>query len=72
MSVVYSENATHRTNLQSAEQVRMSAYAAAAGSASAIKNADLAYARSALSSAQANNCGTSQWTTMIRELGFLV
>jgi hypothetical protein len=69
MSVVYSENATHRANLLAAEQTRSIAYAAAGGSQSAIKAADIAFARAALSSAKANGCGMSQWQDMLRELG---
>jgi hypothetical protein len=48
--VVYSEVSQHRANLQAAEHARQIAIAAAAGSASAIKAADLAYARSAYAS----------------------
>jgi hypothetical protein len=69
MSIVYSENATHRQNLIAAENTRVAAYAAAAGSQSAIKSADIAYARSALASAKANSCGVEQWQTMLKELG---
>jgi hypothetical protein len=69
MSVVYSDNPTHRANLLAAENTRNAAYAAASGNQASIKAADIAYARSALSSAKANNCGISQWQDMLRELG---
>jgi hypothetical protein len=69
MSIVYSENSTHRQNLLNAENTRTAAYVAAAGNQASIKAADIAYARSALSSAKANNCGVSQWQDMLRELG---
>jgi hypothetical protein len=69
MSVVYSENVTHRTNLASYEAVRQSAIAAAAGNAAQIKTAELAFYRSALTSAFANSCGPAQFTTALKELG---
>jgi hypothetical protein len=69
MAVVYSDNVQHRQNLIAAENARVAAYAAAAGSQSAIKAADIAYARAALASAKTNNCGVSQWQDMLRELG---
>ena len=69
MSVVYSDNATHRANLLAAENTRNAAYIAAAGNQASIKAADMVYARAALASAKANNCGVSQWQDMLRELG---
>ena len=69
MSIVYSENATHRAALLAAENTRNASYAAAAGNQASIKAADIAYARAALASAKANNCGVSQWQDMLRELG---
>jgi hypothetical protein len=69
MAIVFSENAQHRANLIAAENTRNAAYAAAGGSQSAIKTADIVYARAALASAKANNCGVSQWQDMLRELG---
>jgi len=48
---------------------RRSGYAAAAGSQSAIKTADIVYVRAALASAKANGCGVSQWSDMLKELG---
>ena len=69
MAIVYSENSTHRANLIAAENARNTAYAAATSSQSAIKTADIVYARAALASAKANSCGVSQWQDMLRELG---
>jgi hypothetical protein len=56
-------------NLLAAEIARATACAAAGGSLSAIKAADIVYARAALASAKANNCSASQWQDMLRELG---
>ena len=69
MSVVYSENVTHRTNLLAAEAVRQAAVAAAGSSQSAIHTAELTFARSCLTSALATSCSAAQWTTMLKELG---
>ena len=69
MSIVYSENSTHRQNLLNAEIARVAAYAAAAGNQASIKATDIVYARAALVSAKANNCSASQWQDMLRELG---
>ena len=69
MSIVYSENATHRAALLAAENARNASYAAAGGNQASIKAADITYARAALASAKANNCGVSQWQDMLRELG---
>ena len=68
MAVVYSENATHRANLLAAESARQVAIVAAAGDRLLVKSADVTYATTALASARANSCGTSQWETMLREL----
>jgi hypothetical protein len=69
MAIIFSENQTHTKNLLAAELTRQVAVAAAAGSASAIKTAEIAYFRTALASAIANNCGTDQFTCALRELG---
>jgi hypothetical protein len=69
MSVIHSENATHRSNLASYEATRQVAVAAAAGNASAIKTAEVSYFRSARASAIANACSPSQFTDALRELG---
>jgi hypothetical protein len=68
MAATYSENKTHRDNIKAAEGVRQTAVAAAS-SQSAVKSAELTFARSCFSSAVANNCSTSTWTTMLAELG---
>jgi hypothetical protein len=68
MSVVYSENATHRANLLAAEQTKQAAIAAAAGSASAIRTAEIAFYQSCRSSAISNNCGYSQFVSALEEL----
>jgi hypothetical protein len=60
MSIVYSENATHRAALLAAENTRNASYAAAAGNQASIKAADIVYARAALASAKANNCGAAE------------
>jgi hypothetical protein len=65
----YSENKTHQANIVAAEFQRQIAYAAAAGSASAIKSADLAYFRSLRASAIANNCSPAQFQSALVELG---
>jgi hypothetical protein len=68
MGKVYSENPIHKANLDAAERTRQAS--ASPGSSQAVcKAADLVFARTALASAQANNCGVSQWTTMLKELG---
>jgi hypothetical protein len=59
----------HRSNLLAAEQTRSIAYAAAGSSQSAIKAADIVFARTALASAKANGCGVEQWQSMLKELG---
>jgi hypothetical protein len=69
MAATYSENLTHRTNLITAEMVRQISVAAAGTNQAAIKTAELTFARTCLTSAQANSCSPSQWTTMLKELG---
>ena len=68
MAKVYSENATHRANLDAAENTRQQS--APAGSTQAVfKAADIVYGRSGLASAIANNCATNVFVSMLRELG---
>ena len=69
MSIVTSENATHRANLLAAEQTKQAAVNVAGASAATIKAAEIAFARSALASAVTNSCSTAQWTVMLTELG---
>jgi hypothetical protein len=68
MSVIYSENATHRTNLATAEMIKQ---VAVAGSVDPLifKNATIAYLRSGLASALANGCSPSVFVIGLRELG---
>jgi hypothetical protein len=69
MSVVYSENSVHRTNLASYEATQQAAISAAAGNAASIKAANIAFHRSARASAIANSCSPSQFTDALKELG---
>jgi len=66
MSLLHSDNAVHRGNLLAAEQVRQ---ATAGTTAASVKAADIAFYRSALSSAKANGCGHGQFVDALRELG---
>jgi hypothetical protein len=59
----------HDDNLAAAEGVRQVAIVAAAGSVASIKAADIAYHRSARTSAIANGCSPSQFADALRELG---
>jgi hypothetical protein len=69
MSVIYNENKTHRDAIAAAEGVRQVALAAAT-TQSAVRTADLAYARSCLKSAIQNNIpDASNWTMLLASLG---
>jgi hypothetical protein len=72
MAATYSENKTHRANIAAAEGVRQTGVTSAAGTGAIlqanIRAAELTFARTCYASAVANNCGTSQWTTMLNEL----
>jgi hypothetical protein len=68
MSVVYSENAVHRANMLGYEQTKQSAVAAAAGNATSIRNAEIAFYQSCRSSAISNGCGYSQFVSALEEL----
>ncbi len=68
MSVIYSENATHRANLIAAEQTRQAA-AVPGASAATLKAADIAFHRAALASCLANAVSPAQFVTALRELG---
>jgi len=68
ISVVHSNNATHRADMIAYEATRQTAVAAAAGSASGIKAAEIAFFQSARSSAIANNCSPSQFIAALREI----
>jgi hypothetical protein len=71
MSVIYSENASHKATLVSLEAQRQASVAAAAGNAAQIKTAEISYFRSARASAINNNCSPAQFTNALRELGIL-
>jgi hypothetical protein len=68
MSVIYSENSTHRANLLAAEHARQIAYAGAAGSQAAVTTADIVHFRACLASAKANGCGTDIFVTALKSL----
>jgi len=68
MSVIYSENSGHRAALLAAEQVRQAA-AVPGATQSALRNADIAFYRSALASAVANGLSPAQFEFALRELG---
>jgi hypothetical protein len=65
---VFSENATHNANLAAAEQTRQQSIVAGASQATC-KAADIAYARSCLTSAIQNACATNVFVNMLREQG---
>jgi hypothetical protein len=69
-SVIKTGNRVHDTVLLSAEATRQSSITAGASMA-AVKSADIAFARAALSSCLTNNsgAGAAQFTSMLKELG---
>jgi hypothetical protein len=68
VSKIFSENATHNANCAAAEALRQ-ASAPTGSSQATYKAADIAYARTCLTSAIANSCATNVFTNMLRELG---
>ena len=69
MSAIYSENSAHRAAILSAEAARQSAVAVAT-TQSAIRSAEIVYARACLKSALANGIpDASNWTTLLLSLG---
>jgi len=68
MSAIYSENGTHRQNILNAERTRQAAVVAGATQAS-VNAAELAFYRSCLSSAIANNCGATDFIMALKALG---
>jgi len=68
MSVIYSENSTHRANIANAERVRQGSITAAS-TQTAINTAELLFYRTVLASALANNCDASTFTTALWALG---
>jgi hypothetical protein len=67
MSSIYSESSAHRAAIAAAEGARQTAVAAAS-TQSAIRTAELTYARAGLKSAIANSCDTAPWTTLMLSL----
>jgi hypothetical protein len=65
MSVIYSENTTHRANLLKAEQTRQAAQVPGASQAQ-LAAADIAYFRSAIASALANGCSIEPFVTALK------
>jgi hypothetical protein len=67
MSALYSENKTHRDAVVAAEGARQVAVAAAS-TQSAVRSAELVYARAGLKSALANSCDTASWVWLLQSL----
>jgi hypothetical protein len=65
MSVIYSENATHRANLLKAEQTRQAAAVSGATQAT-LAAADIAYYRACIASAITNGCGTEPFVSALK------
>jgi hypothetical protein len=65
---VFSENSVHNGNLAAAAQTWQQS-APPGSSAATYKAADIAYGRTCLASAIANNCATNVFVNMLRELG---
>jgi hypothetical protein len=68
MSAPFNENKAHYATILAAEGVRQIAVAAAT-TQSAVRAADLAYARTGLKSAIANGVETASWTMLLAALG---
>jgi hypothetical protein len=69
MSAIYNENKTHRDAIAAAEGVRQVAVAAAT-TQSAVRAAEITYARACLKSALANGIpDASNWTMLLLSLG---
>jgi hypothetical protein len=70
MSSIYSESAAHRAAISAAESTRQSAVLAAGSNQSAIRSAEIVYARACLKSALANSIpDASNWTSLLLSLG---
>jgi hypothetical protein len=67
MSVIYSENSSHRSTIATAEMVRQVAVADA--SAAAIKVAEIQFQRTCLKSARTNGVSPHQFIIALQELG---
>jgi hypothetical protein len=69
MSSSQSDNLTHKGNCNAAEAVRQVAVSAAGNSQSAVTAAEIAYYRTCLASAKANNCGIECFVSALKVLG---
>jgi hypothetical protein len=69
MSAPFNENKAHYATVVAAEGVRQVAVAAAGSSMSAIRTAELAFARTGLKSAIANGVDAGSWTMLLASLG---
>jgi hypothetical protein len=68
MSSIYSENSTHRTNLANAERTRQAGITPTSTQAQ-IMSVEIAYYRSCLNSAIANNCNPGEFVEAARREG---
>lgn len=66
--IIKSGNTTHDTNVAAAELTRQVAVKAASTQA-AVNTAEIAFYRTCLASAIANNCQTSEFLLALRQLG---
>jgi len=69
MSVIHSENATHRAAMLAAEVVRQAAVQAAGATTASIKAAEITFYRTCRASALSNGCSPHQFTEALFELG---
>ena len=69
MSVIYSENATHRANCLASEVTRQAALQAAGATTASIKAAEIAHYRTCLSSARTTGVSGHQFSQALYELG---
>jgi hypothetical protein len=66
MSIIRTENSTHRAACAAAEAVRQATSQTTQATAAA---ADIAFYRTCLASAIVNSCATAQFETALKELG---
>jgi hypothetical protein len=71
MSAPFNENKAHYATILAAEGVRQTAVAAAGNSQSAVRTAEIAFARSGLKSAIQNGVDAGPWTQLLASLGGL-
>ncbi len=69
MSVIASENATHRAKIVNAETVRQAAVQAVGATPATIKAAEIAFFRTLRASAISNNVSPHQFIIALQELG---